>query len=173
MLCEQRNGVPHVISVCNCKLKYGNQARKATYSIPTKWLKKIKVGIIEFIASPGVRSKALKPKPLVTFNVPSGVNVTFWPRRIYDGIYDGRRISRRKTGYFVSVTSYSDNFRSKNLVGHDESRCGKFVRNKRRNHNCERNNAHRAARNEENVFTRTLRTIVRGNVNSFNRGSPN
>lgn len=122
MLCEQRNSVPYVISVRNCKLKYGNQARKATYSIPTKWLKKIKVGIIEFIASPGVRSKALKPKPLVTFNVPSGVNVTFWPRRIYGGIYDGRRISRCKMGYFVF--RWSDNFRSENLVAARKSRYG-------------------------------------------------
>jgi len=80
-------------------LKYGNWVRKASYSIPTKWLKENKgedYGIYRF-AWNTLRSS--QTKTAVTFNVPSGVNVTFWPKRIYDGIY-GERISRHEVGYF-------------------------------------------------------------------------
>jgi hypothetical protein len=121
--------------------------REASYSIPTKWLKKIKVGIMEFISRSTFRSS--QTKIVVTFNVPSGINVTFWPRRIYDRIYDGRRISRHKIGYFTFAFWRSDNFRSKNCVAESslEMRDRRFSE-----HNCEHNNAYRFVSNEENCF---------------------
>lgn len=148
MLCEQYNNVLRVIFIRNCKLKYGNQTRKASYSIPTKWLKKIKVRDYRIYRFSSFKSP--QTETAVTFNVPSGVNVTFWPRRIYDGIYDGRRISRRKMGYFVSVTSYSDSpitFGVK--IPSDMNRVAeKFIRNELL-YNCKCNDAHRT---EKNIF---------------------
>lgn len=83
--------------------------RKAAYSIPTKWLKKIKVGDYGIYRFSRSTFKSTQTKTTATFNVPSGVNVTFWPRRIYDRIYGTGRISRvAKWVTFVFVFQRSD-----------------------------------------------------------------
>lgn len=106
--------------------------------------------------------KSSQTRTAVTFNVPSGVNVTFWPKRIYDGIYDVERIALYEVGYFgIRDPQQSDNFRRKNFAGCALRAANRIV-SQRSLGNARRENFRiiivnaimriRIARNEENVF---------------------
>lgn len=97
---------------------------------------------------------------MVTFNVPSGVNVTFWPKRIYGGIYGGGRVPRRKVGYFVFVddpitfgVKISPDVRISAVTRGESRRRRRFVKEQRReifgSVITKRDNAHRVEKRKK------------------------